>query len=321
MDFALDKLGYTKIAVVHDKGDYGKVLVVGGSRGMAGAAVLAQDEPSSVVWGMPGAVAEAGLADMILPLKDIGPEIARRLKAVLDQKLWIDFTTLSDQNQGFANDGLPAWQDQLGEIETPEETVPLLLQRVPREGDAVRSVAFSPVGEATALKDVGLHDEVVVVGDPRAQDTAAMLAELDRERYEIARKQAQSAADAARTDLEEVVPQMLEEAKAALALADKELERYTNLVRAESAPQQQLDVAETAQKAAAAKVAQVEALRATKASLLETSLASVEQAEVKLFAGSRAPEPQNVDRAGLEPRDQLRAGFAEHRFCGYPVDA
>jgi Xaa-Pro aminopeptidase len=32
-----------------------------------------------------------------------------------------------------------------------------------REGDAVRSVAFSPVGEATALKDVGLHDEVVVV--------------------------------------------------------------------------------------------------------------------------------------------------------------
>jgi Xaa-Pro aminopeptidase len=32
-----------------------------------------------------------------------------------------------------------------------------------REGGAVRSVAFSPVGEATALKDVGLHDEVVVI--------------------------------------------------------------------------------------------------------------------------------------------------------------
>ena len=47
-----------------------------------GAHVIAQDQATSVVWGMPGAVAEAGLADMILPLKDIGPEIARRLKGV-----------------------------------------------------------------------------------------------------------------------------------------------------------------------------------------------------------------------------------------------
>lgn len=48
----------------------------------AGGQVIAQDQATSVVWGMPGAVAEAGLADMILPLKDIGPEIARRLKGV-----------------------------------------------------------------------------------------------------------------------------------------------------------------------------------------------------------------------------------------------
>ena len=48
----------------------------------AGGQVIAQDQASSVIWGMPGAVAEAGLADMILPLKDIGPEIARRLKGV-----------------------------------------------------------------------------------------------------------------------------------------------------------------------------------------------------------------------------------------------
>lgn len=45
-----------------------------------GAHIIVQDQPSSVVWGMPGAVAEAGLADMILPLSDIGPEVARRLK-------------------------------------------------------------------------------------------------------------------------------------------------------------------------------------------------------------------------------------------------
>ncbi len=48
----------------------------------AGGIVVAQDQASSVVWGMPGAVAEAGLADQILPLKDIGPDIARRLRGV-----------------------------------------------------------------------------------------------------------------------------------------------------------------------------------------------------------------------------------------------
>lgn len=48
----------------------------------AGAAVLAQDEASSVVWGMPGHVAQAGLADRILPLNGVAPEIHRRLAAV-----------------------------------------------------------------------------------------------------------------------------------------------------------------------------------------------------------------------------------------------
>jgi two-component system, chemotaxis family, protein-glutamate methylesterase/glutaminase len=40
-----------------------------------GARVLVQDEASSVVWGMPGAVANAGLADRVLPLNEIVPEI------------------------------------------------------------------------------------------------------------------------------------------------------------------------------------------------------------------------------------------------------
>jgi two-component system chemotaxis response regulator CheB len=42
-----------------------------------GATVLAQDESSSVVWGMPGAVTEAGLADRVLPLEGVVPEILR----------------------------------------------------------------------------------------------------------------------------------------------------------------------------------------------------------------------------------------------------
>ena len=42
-----------------------------------GASVLAQDEASSVVWGMPGAVVSAGLADHVLPLGQVVPEILR----------------------------------------------------------------------------------------------------------------------------------------------------------------------------------------------------------------------------------------------------
>ncbi|MBB6253837.1 protein-glutamate methylesterase/protein-glutamine glutaminase [Nitrospirillum iridis] len=43
----------------------------------AGGMVVGQDEASSVVWGMPGAVATAGLCSSILPLKEIGPFIRK----------------------------------------------------------------------------------------------------------------------------------------------------------------------------------------------------------------------------------------------------
>jgi two-component system chemotaxis response regulator CheB len=39
--------------------------------------VVVQDQPTSAVWGMPGAVAHAGLAHRILPLGAIAPEILR----------------------------------------------------------------------------------------------------------------------------------------------------------------------------------------------------------------------------------------------------
>ncbi len=44
-----------------------------------GGSVIAQDEESSVVWGMPGAVAQAGAAAEILPLDQIGGKIMRIL--------------------------------------------------------------------------------------------------------------------------------------------------------------------------------------------------------------------------------------------------
>ncbi|HZB93563.1 MAG TPA: chemotaxis protein CheB, partial [Stellaceae bacterium] len=50
-----------------------------GGRGVveAGGTVIAQDEASSVVWGMPGAVAMAGLCSAVLPLDEIGGFLAK----------------------------------------------------------------------------------------------------------------------------------------------------------------------------------------------------------------------------------------------------
>jgi two-component system chemotaxis response regulator CheB len=42
-----------------------------------GATVWSQDEASSVIYGMPMAVAEAGLSDQVLSLHDIGPALVQ----------------------------------------------------------------------------------------------------------------------------------------------------------------------------------------------------------------------------------------------------
>ena len=47
----------------------------------AGGEILVQDEASSVVWGMPRAVVNAGAADKICPLADIRMELIRRVTA------------------------------------------------------------------------------------------------------------------------------------------------------------------------------------------------------------------------------------------------
>lgn len=46
----------------------------------AGGSVIVQDEQSSVVWGMAGAVANAGLADAVFPLEELGDAIVRRTR-------------------------------------------------------------------------------------------------------------------------------------------------------------------------------------------------------------------------------------------------
>ncbi len=45
-----------------------------------GGQVVVQDEETSVVWGMPGFVAKSGIAEKVLPLKEIAGEIIERVK-------------------------------------------------------------------------------------------------------------------------------------------------------------------------------------------------------------------------------------------------
>jgi two-component system chemotaxis response regulator CheB len=42
-----------------------------------GGSVIAQDEASSVIWGMPGSAVEAGVCSAVLPLEQIAPRVVR----------------------------------------------------------------------------------------------------------------------------------------------------------------------------------------------------------------------------------------------------
>jgi MscS family membrane protein len=76
--------------------------------------------------------------------KSDGPELARKLKIILDRSLWVDMALVSDSPHGHAKDGLPKYRDVLGVIETEEGTFNILLQKVPRK-DGVKIWKFSNV--------------------------------------------------------------------------------------------------------------------------------------------------------------------------------
>jgi two-component system, chemotaxis family, protein-glutamate methylesterase/glutaminase len=81
---AVDPL-FTSAIDVWQGGILAVVLTGMGSDGMrggkeivaAGGSVIAQDEASSVVWGMPGAAANAGICAAVLPLNQIAPKLVR----------------------------------------------------------------------------------------------------------------------------------------------------------------------------------------------------------------------------------------------------
>ena len=78
---AADHFGPSLVGVVLS--GMGKDGLLGADRlAEVGADLFAQNRDSSVVWGMPGAVALAGLASAVLPPLQIADMIARRVRAV-----------------------------------------------------------------------------------------------------------------------------------------------------------------------------------------------------------------------------------------------
>jgi two-component system chemotaxis response regulator CheB len=81
---AVDPL-FTSAIEVWQGGVLAVILTGMGSDGMrggkeivaAGGSVIVQDEATSVVWGMPGAAANAGICAAILPLNQIAPKVVR----------------------------------------------------------------------------------------------------------------------------------------------------------------------------------------------------------------------------------------------------
>jgi two-component system chemotaxis response regulator CheB len=81
---------FSSAAEVWGSGALAIVLTGMGTDGTSGAAdivtlggsVIAQDEASSVVWGMPRSVAQAGLCSAVLPLEEIAPKVLRLFSGV-----------------------------------------------------------------------------------------------------------------------------------------------------------------------------------------------------------------------------------------------
>ena len=78
---------FRSVAEIYGPNALGVILTGMGQDGLqgcerirgAGGRILAQDEATSVVWGMPGLVAQAGLAEGVFPIGDLAGEIVRRV--------------------------------------------------------------------------------------------------------------------------------------------------------------------------------------------------------------------------------------------------
>jgi len=82
---------------------------------------------------------------------ELGPELARKLKIVLDQTLWVHADALSADREGASGDDLPADLDRVGAIPTSRGEVPVLLRRGTADGERVWRIAPSTVAHVPQL--------------------------------------------------------------------------------------------------------------------------------------------------------------------------
>ena len=84
--------------------------------------------------------------------KSQGPQLARHLKIALDKVLWFDLEAISANPDGFADDGLSSNRDVIGRVKTPEKTIDILMQRVPRgDGADIWKISNQTVAEIPRL--------------------------------------------------------------------------------------------------------------------------------------------------------------------------
>jgi len=89
-----------------------------------------------------------------------GAKLARWLKFVLDQKLWVDLESLSDQPQGDTSDG-SARRDTLGVIETKRGAVPVRLQRAGSGEWQIARATVAEIDELYAEFGIGVVGELL----------------------------------------------------------------------------------------------------------------------------------------------------------------
>jgi len=91
---AVDPL-FRSVSQVYGSHTLGVILTGMGQDGLrgsediraAGGSIIAQDEATSVVWGMPGFVVRAGLAERVLPLAAVAAELTRRCPSTSESGL------------------------------------------------------------------------------------------------------------------------------------------------------------------------------------------------------------------------------------------
>lgn len=83
-------------------------------------------------------------------------ELAEQIYLVISRALWLDIENISDDPAGAAGDGLPSFRDAVGQVALEEDSVLLLMQRVPADeaGQFVWKLSNATVARIPSLYEV-----------------------------------------------------------------------------------------------------------------------------------------------------------------------